>query len=111
MLFNALEVLDHIYANIEFNNKPPPNPHQWDITKARSAVNGMIVYCKKPNEVVNCFFKAARIINPEVESTKPTQCLKYLDDFRRIVCQELELSPTSFNDPNKTWIVSAPGGK
>jgi hypothetical protein len=109
-LISALEVIDHVYANSSFNQTPPTNPHEWNISLARNAMNEIIIYCKDPNRVLAAFSKATGLHNPQAQTT-PTFGPKALAQFRDVVCEELELSPIQYADSNLVWIASLPGAK
>ncbi len=109
-LFDALNVIDLVYANERLNNTDPLNPKEWDINLARQAMNKMVIYCKDPQNTVTAFYNAIGLYNPDVESA-PGIRLKYLDDFRKQVALELGLPKFKFSDPNKTWIYSLTGTK
>ena len=81
-LIAALEVVDHVYANVAMAGMQPSNPHEWDISLARNAMNGIIIYCKNPNRVLAAFSKATGMHNPE---TQPVARFgpKDLAEFRR----------------------------
>ena len=109
-LILALEVVDHVYANTSFNGNPPANPHEWDISLARNAMNEMIIYCKDPNSAVAAFTKASGIINPD---KRPSGLfgIRDLAAFRNVLCKELEVSSIQYTNSNIIWINGAPGGK
>ena len=106
----ALEVVDHVYANVGMANKQPSNPHEWDISSARKAMNGIVIYCKDPNRVLAAFSKAVGMHNPD---TQPSGTFgpKNLAEFRDVICDELEVSPIKYADTNLVWIYKLPGGK
>lgn len=108
-LFDALHVIDLVYAN-EAIGGPPLNPDEWDISIARNAVNKMLIYCENPQRTVEAFYKAIGLYNPEKEA-RPGIILKYLDEFRKEVACELNLPELKFMDPDKTWIRSLAGTK
>jgi hypothetical protein len=102
-LLSALQVIDHVYSNLSFDSKPATNPHQWDITLARTAMNKMIIYCNNPTRTVEAFSKAVGLPDRKVAPAA-------LAEFRRIVCEELELS-TNYNSQDTVWIAKLDGGK
>jgi type II secretory pathway pseudopilin PulG len=107
-LLSALQVIDHVYANTAWNARPATNPHRWDITLARDAMNKMIIYCKNPDRTVEAFSKAVGLHNPDTQSPgtySPTD----LQQFRNIICDELELSPTNYANKEALWISKLPG--
>jgi hypothetical protein len=109
-LIAALEVVDHVYANVSWSGKPPSNPHQWDNSSARTAMNGIIIYCKDPNRVLAAFSKATGMYNPDTQ--KPTLFgPKELAEFRDVICEELEAPHIKYADSNLVWIYSMPGAK
>ena len=109
-LMTALEVVDHVYSNVSMSGKPPSNPHQWDISLARGAMNGILIYCKDPNKVLAAFSKTVGIYNPGTQSPTPYGP-KELAEFRDVVCEELEVSPIHYTDTNLVWISDMPGAK
>lgn len=109
-LISALEVVDHVYANVTFNQMPPTNPHQWDTSLARSSMNEIIIYCKDPNRVLAAFSKAIGLHNPQTQ-TSSTFGPVALAEFRDVICDELEVSPIRYADSNLVWIYSLPGAK
>jgi hypothetical protein len=108
-LFLALEVIDHVFANSRFNGRPKSNPHSWDISMARAAMNKMTVYCKDPQRAVSAFLEAVGTSNPEVQTEPSRYGPRELARFREIVREELELQGHPFSDPNLTWLRSLPG--
>ena len=109
-LFAALAVVDHVYANVEMGGRPPSSPHQWDISSARDAMNGIIIYCNDPNKVLTAFSKAIGLHNPD---TQPPVAFgpNELAVFRNVVCDELEVSHIEYTDTNLVWIYALPGSK
>lgn len=107
-LLMALEVIDHVYANTSFGGKSPSNPHNWDISLARTAMNKMIVYCDDPDGTVNAFLNAMGVLNPDEQESPATYGPRDLAKFRKIVCLELGLRETGFEDPSRTWIATLP---
>lgn len=110
-LFDALQVIDLVYANERLNNEEPLNPNEWDLSLARNAVNKILIYCEKPKNTVTAFNKAIGLYNPKVENSAGGVQPKYLDEFRKRVTQELGLPEFSAADPEKTWIRSLAGTK
>jgi hypothetical protein len=109
-LFSALEVIDHVYANLSFDNKPPVNPHKWPIAQARAAMNGILVYCDDPGTTVASFERAIGLHNPEIEPT-PVIRAGYIDEFRHEVARELALPVPSSGQSMRSWIATLPGGE
>ena len=109
-LFDALHVIDLVYANSNWNGSLPLNPTEWDINLARNATNKMLIYCKDPKNTVNAFYNAVGLYNPSIESA-PGISPKYLDDFRKQVALELGLQEFKATDPKRTWIASLTGTK
>lgn len=107
-LLSALQVIDHVYANSAFGNHPPANPHRWDITLARDAMNKMIIYCANPDRAVQAFSKAVGLHNPDTQ-TPGIYGPADLQQFRRIVCEELELTRTNYDSKDSLWISRLPG--
>ena len=103
-LLKALSVLDHCYSNMGFDGKPPLNPHTWDISEAHTAMNAMIVFCADPQKAVSAFTDALGI--RDTGSFKP---MERLHAFRCVVCDELELPRTNYNDAEATWIAKLAG--
>ena len=107
-LLSALEVIDHVYSNTAWGGHQPTNPHKWDITLARDAMNKMIIYCKDPNRTVGAFSKAVGLHNPDTQkagSYGPAD----LAAFRKIVCDELEVPTSNFESKDIVWINQLPG--
>jgi hypothetical protein len=104
-LLLALQVIDYVFRNEHFDNNPPFNPCEWDISLAHEAMNKMILYCDNPNQVVSAFAKAIGLDKSEPITPRN------LDNFRRIVCVELGLPLTNYVNPNITWIASLAGAK
>lgn len=109
-LLLALQVIDHVYANSAFDNGPKSNPHEWDITLAREAMNKMILYCANPKRTIGAFSKAIGLHNPKTQLT-PMYGPRDLSEFRCIVCEELELPKTNYIDSQNVWIAQLPGSK
>lgn len=109
-LFEALSVIDYVYATTPLNNVPPLNPKEWDIDLARRAMNKILIYCKDPQRTVAAFNSAIGLHNPEVEKGPGVQP-KYLDEFRKRIACELDLPEYKAADPNRTWIYSVNGTK
>jgi hypothetical protein len=108
-LISALEVIDHVYANVSFSGQPPSNPHKWDVSTARQAMNRMIIYCKDPNRAVAAFSKAAGMRNLDAQPQQIPFGPKNLAEFRDVICDELELPSIKYKDTNMVWIYSLPG--
>jgi hypothetical protein len=109
-LFSALEVVDHVYANSAFDGKPPSHPQPWDISSARTAMSGMMIYCKDPNRAVAAFSKAIGLYNPNTE-IPPGVRVGALQEFRDVISDELEAPPIRYADSNMIWISELPGAK
>jgi hypothetical protein len=109
-LLLALQVIDHVYANTAFNDASKSNPHEWDITLAREAMNKMILYCANPKRTIDAFSKAIGLHNPETQ-TAAQYGPRYLAEFRSVVCDELDLPITNHTDPDIVWIAQLPGSK
>jgi hypothetical protein len=109
-LFAALQVADHVYANMSWDGKPPPNPHSWDMALAHTAVNEMMLYCKRPDKAIPAFFRAIGIYNPQTQ-VRPRWGPEDLAKFRSVVSEELGLGKLKYDDPNTTWIGSLAGAK
>ena len=107
-LFSALQVIDHVYANTEWNGKEMSDAHEWDIKEARNAINKMIVYCKDPDRTVGAFMNAIGVHNPDIEPPG-MYSPQLLSEFRHIVCMELELPKTNFIDDKRIWLAQLPG--
>ena len=108
-LFDALQVIDLVYAHEPLLGKEPLNPKEWDISLARNTMNKMLIYCENPQRTVQAFYKAIGLYNPHVNRSSPGVDLKYLDEFRKEVAHELNLPEPGFVDPNKAWIYSLAG--
>lgn len=106
-LFDALKVIDHVYANSSFSAFPSLGQSKWDIQLARDAMNKMLIYCDKPEQTVEAFIKAVGITNPATESVR-TFTAADVNLFRREVARELGV-PVAKYDPNRAWIYSLPG--
>lgn len=107
-LLAALQVIDHVYANTAWSGRPPTNPHKWDITLARDAMNKMIIFCKNPDRAVRGFCKALGLHNPDTKAPA-TYGPGDLQEFRKIVCEELEVPQTNYDNKDETWILKLPG--
>ena len=107
-LLSALQVIDHVYANTAWGQRLATNPHRWDITLARDAMNKMIIYCKDPDRAVRAFSKAVGLHNPDTQ-TPGTYGPVDLQQFRRIACEELELALTNYDSKDALWIGKLPG--
>jgi hypothetical protein len=109
-LLVALQVIDHVYANTPFDQKPAANLHEWDITLARDAMNKIILYCDNPKRTIEAFSKAIGLYNPDTQ--QPSQYgPRHLTEFRQIVCEELKLPSTNHTDSNIVWITKLRGSK
>jgi hypothetical protein len=108
-LLSALQVIDHVYANTPFNGKPPANPHTWPIAQARDAMNGMIVFCENPNRAIAAFSKAIGLHNPAAGAPPPFGPVD-LDAFRRVICEELNVTPPNYANNDVVWINTLSGG-
>lgn len=110
-LIAALLVIDRVYANSEFNERPAALKHTWHMSDAWSAFNRILVYCENPSRTANAFMRAIGTHNPEVEGPRAYSPAD-LDAFRRIVCDELKTvqDPGSlYSHKDRTWIASLPG--
>jgi len=103
-LFEALQAINHVYANTEWQGQPPLNPSKWDINLARTALNKINVYCDKPELVIKAFIMA-------VGMNGGTYTAASINDFIRECARELDLPEISFTDQHKAWIASLPGTK
>jgi hypothetical protein len=106
-LFDALKVIDHVYANSSFSASPPLGQSKWDIQLARDAMNKMLIYCGKPEQTVETFIKAVGITNPATESVR-TYSASDVNLFRKEVARELGV-PVAKYDSNRAWIYMLPG--
>ena len=109
-LFLGLQVIDHAYANTKWDDKPASNPHEWDITLARDAMNKMIIYCKDPQKTLQAFSQAVGLYNP-VSQTRPRYNPGLLHEFRRRVCEELEIKKTNYTNAENIWIYTMTGAR
>jgi hypothetical protein len=109
-LFTALEVIDHVYANERLDGKPPVHPHSWNLQKARDAMNGILVYCDKPDQTLDAYKRALGLHDPSIEKP-PGIDLSYLDRFRSEVTRELNLPIQYKGNPHFTWISNLAGGE
>jgi len=107
-LFQALQVIDLVYANTDFSGMPPARGRKWDIQLAREAMNRMVIYCKDPDKTVRSFMQAIGLHNQRTESP-PTYSAGNIHDFRKEAARELELPEVTYEDSEKTWIYSLPG--
>lgn len=118
-LLDALEVVDRVYANSEFINArgeivSKPRGPKWDIQRARSAINRMLVYCNDPDATVSAFLAAFGTINFDngISSIpQPHYGPKNLSDFRSQVARELGYSVTRLQAATNTWLATAPGAE
>jgi len=109
-LHSALQVIDHVYANSEFDKRPAVRPHAWDLSLAWDAMNKMIIYCENPNKAVGAFVKATGLHNPDTQ--KPGVFgPKHLEEFRSLVCRELNLPELQYSNPDVVWIAKLPGAE
>ena len=103
-LLKALEVLDHVYSNLPISGMPPANPHLWDLSEAHDAMNGMIIYCKDPSTAVDSFNAALG-----VDSVGEFYPMDNLEKFRHVVCDELGLARTNYQNKDVIWISGLAG--
>jgi hypothetical protein len=108
-LFDALKVIDFVYANEPLTGQAPLNPKEWDIQLARDAMNKMIIYYQNPQRTVETFSKAIGIYNPSVNKKPQGVDIKSLEAFRKEIARELNLPEVTFTDPNMVWIASLAG--
>jgi hypothetical protein len=71
-------------------------------------MNKMLIYCANPKRTVNAFTKAIGVHNSQMQKA-PKYGPKDLAEFRKIVCEELYLPVTNYDDANITWIYRLPG--
>ena len=109
-LFDALTVIDLVYANSEFDGKTPLARKQWDIQLARDAYNKMLIYCSNPERTIKAFHNAIGLYNHGLEKPRGFSAAS-INEFRREVARELELSDSLYLDPNRAWIGVLPGTK
>ena len=104
-LLKGLKVLDHFYSNLPMDGKQNAiHPHPWNLSDAHDAMNGMIVFCKNPKIAVESFTDALGLRDEGDFSP-----MRRLHDFRCIVCDELSLPRTNYNDGEATWIGDLAG--
>jgi len=103
-LFEALQAINHVYANTEWHGQTPLNPSQWDINLARTALNKINVYCERPEAVLKAFNRAVGMNGEPYTAAS-------INDFIRECARELDLPEVAFTDQHKAWIVSLPGTK
>ena len=108
VLFQALKVVDNVYANSNFEGQPALPPRPWDIELARSALNGMLIYCENPEATVKAFSRAIGLHNPEVGAPVKVNAAG-INGFRLQVARELEIQAPRWTDDDQAWIVSLPG--
>jgi len=108
-LFTALEVLDHVFANSSWDGRAAPQPHDWDLQKAHRAMNGILVYCSRPDELQGLFLAALGAHGPREKP--PNLDLASYDKFRQEVAKELETSSPYRGNPKYTFIASLKGGR
>jgi hypothetical protein len=73
-------------------------------------MNGIIIYCKNPNRTQTAFANAIGLRNPQSQPPG-TFSVKKLEEFRDIVCEELETPSLKYTDSERIWIASLPGSK
>ena len=108
-LFDALKVIDLVYANEPLTGQAPLNAKEWDIELARDAMNRMIIYCQNPQRTVGTFRRAIGLYDPSVSGQPPGVDLRSLEAFRKDIARELSLPEVTFTDPNMVWIASLAG--
>jgi hypothetical protein len=109
-LLKALEIIDNVYANTTFNNKPPSQPYDWQIADARTALNRMMIYCANPEKTVGLFYKAIGLYDPKTQKP-PGYSFKDLVEFRKAVAEELNFPEPKLKDTDIVWINTLHGGK
>lgn len=108
-LFEALHVIDNVYANTKFSGMPSMPGRQWDMQEARDAMSKMLIYSEDPNKTTIAFLRA---IGRDPLAHKPmTYNAGMIEGFRREVARELHLPPIKWCDPGCTWLAALPGTK
>ena len=107
----ALSVADHLFSNIGWNSQPAPNPHEWDISDAHNAMNGIIIYCSDPGRGINLFLDMMKPTNPEAQLQRESNPIEALHQFRCFCCDELGTTRPNYSDENFTWLASLSGAK
>lgn len=107
-LLEGLEVIDLVYANITFTNMPPPLGVAWQIQRARSAINRMLIFCENPEATLKAFYRSIGAHNPQVEDA-PQFSMASVNDFRREVARELGITEERFLSKDMAWLANLPG--
>jgi len=93
-IFDALLVIDHVYDNTLINDESY-TPIEWDIQRARTAVNKLLIYSENPKKTVSAFYDALGVHNPQFEDA-PVYDASFINEFRKQAARELEISEDRF---------------
>ena len=110
-LFEALEVVDLVDANTHFENQPTLPRKKWDITRARNAMNQILVYCEKPERTVTAFYNAIGLYVPDYGEQPRSYGTHDLNAFRNEVARELKQPAIDYLRFKTPWIFSLEGGE
>ena len=105
-LFDALRVVNYVYANSDFSGFPAPAGPRWDMMMARDAMNKMLVYCERPETTVKVWERSIGVHPFGTPAT--TYSAAGIDDFRKAVARELHRRTPSL-DSAMSWMYSLPG--
>lgn len=99
----AFEAINHVLGNTSFDGCPPSNPHSYDLTKVRVAMDRLLMFSGEPIESVKAYQRALG-----VDEQKPIQAL---GEFRAIALRDIGKPNVAFDEyltKTNGWIAATP---
>ena len=112
-LFDALRVIDHVYANTPFvtgKDTMKVHPDSFSMVDARDMFNRLAIYCKYPQQTIDTFYYAIGVGGTHGGPSFYTA--GNIQAFRRQVARELDLPIMQFSDSfDRYWLSYLRGAK
>ncbi len=110
-LLEALDVVDLVHHNAGFQlpNGMTIARKEFDISRARQAMNKILLFCEKPQETVAAYMRAIGLTRTDLGAVPAPIKTEDLHDFRNEVARELGLPKIDYSTRNIPWIMSLTG--